>query len=88
MRYGRMPAAAVRSDDDPKMIDAILALASAGVDVRRPPDSNHQLKVSPSINFYPGRGTIVVDGEPAARRQRGLASLIELLTAGPERDAN
>lgn len=88
MRYGRMPAAAARPGDDPKMIDAILALAAAGIDVRRPPDSDHQLKVSPSVNYYTGRGTIVIDGEPAARRQRGLASLIELLASGPERDAN
>lgn len=80
-----MPPAEARPGDDPKVIEAIEVLAAAGIDVRRPPKSNHQLKVSPTVSYYPGRETIVVDGEPAARAQRGLAAVIAFL--GPKPDA-
>lgn len=83
MKYGQMPPAEVRHDDAPKMIRAIEVLTAAGIDVRRPPNSDHQLKVSASVSYYPGRETIVVDGEPAARRQRGLAAVIAFLDAKP-----
>lgn len=84
MRYAQMPPAEARLGDDPKMIEAIGLLAAAGVDVRRPPNSSYQLKVSPLVSYYPGRETIVVDGEPSALRQRGFAALIAFLDAGPE----
>lgn len=83
MKYGQMPPAEVRPGDAPKMIRAIEVLTAAGIDVRRPPNSDHQLKVSASVSYYPGRETILVDGEPAARRARGLAAVIAFLDAEP-----
>lgn len=85
MRYSQMPLAAVVPQDDPAMIEAITTLTAAGIDVRRPANSLHQLKVSPLISYYPGRQTIVADGEPTARPQRGLAALLIFLNASPDR---
>lgn len=41
----------------------------------------HQLKIG-SINFWPGTGTITIDGEPGKRPAKGLAGLEEILFAG------
>ncbi len=79
-----MPLAEVRSTDDLAMIEAIEALTKAGIEVRRPPNNAHQLKVSPSLSYYPGRETIVADGEPSARPQRGLAALLTYLDGEPD----
>ena len=37
-----------------------------------------QIKIE-SINFYPKRGTITIDNEPAKRPQKGLTGLSEVL---------
>jgi len=78
-----MPSAEAQPGDDPKMIDAIRTLAAVGIDVRRPVNNDHQLKVNPSTSYYPGRGTIVIDGEPGALRQRGLGALLAILDVEP-----
>lgn len=41
----------------------------------------HQLKIG-SINFWPGTGTITIDGELGKRPAKGLAGLEEILYAG------
>ena len=47
----------------------------------------HQLKIG-SINFWPGTGTITIDGEPGKRPANGLAGLEEILLAGNALPAN
>lgn len=47
----------------------------------------HQLKIG-SINFWPGTGTITIDGEPGKRPAKGLAGLEEILLAGNALPAN
>ena len=47
----------------------------------------HQLKIG-LINFWPGTGTITIDGESVKRPTKGLAGLEELLLAGNATAAN
>ena len=89
MNFYSLPKARARTGDHPRMADAIERLLAAGVDVRRPVNSEHQLKVDERISYYPGKGTIYHDGAPAPRSERGLEALIHLLrrTADRSHDA-
>jgi hypothetical protein len=78
VKFHRMPEAAVRGGDDPEMREAIDRLQRAFVDVRRPINNRHQLKVSANLSYYPTTGRITPDGEPALP-QTGLDALIDLL---------
>lgn len=46
--------------------------------IRHQQTSEYQIKVGP-YNFYPGKGTIFVDGEEKVRTERGLDSFVDLL---------
>lgn len=46
--------------------------------IRHQQTSEYQIKVGP-YNFYPGKGTIFVDGEEGVRTERGLDSFVALL---------
>lgn len=46
--------------------------------IRHQQTSEYQIKVGP-YNFYPGKGTIFVDGEEGVRPERGLDSFVALL---------
>ncbi|MCD9892098.1 hypothetical protein [Bradyrhizobium japonicum] len=46
--------------------------------IRHQQTSEYQIKVGP-YNFYPGKGTIFVDGEEGVRTERGLDSFVSLL---------
>jgi hypothetical protein len=55
------------------------ALERLGVErVRHKQTSEFQIKVGP-YNYYPGKGTIFIDGDREARPERGLESFITLL---------
>ena len=75
MKFHNLPKAEVRDSDCASMRDAIAFLLEFGVDVRRPANSNFQLKLDERTSYYPGKGTIFVDGEPQARPERGRAAL-------------
>ncbi len=75
MNHYLLPKAAPRAGDHPAMIKAIEALLQAGVDVRRPANAESQLKVDETTSYYPGRGTIFVDGDKGALPKRGLDAL-------------
>jgi hypothetical protein len=77
MKYARMKRAEPRKDDE-CVVEAITTLLNAGVDVRRPLDKGFQLKVAPTLSYYPHHGRIVFDGEPALE-ERGLDELLKLL---------
>lgn len=47
----------------------------------------YQLKIG-SINFWPGTGSITIDGEPGKRPTKGLAGLEGILLAGNAPAAN
>lgn len=78
MKFARMPKAEAREGDGPEMRQAIGRLERATVDVRRPPNNRHQLKVSADLSYYPTTGRITPDGEPALP-QTGLDALIDML---------
>lgn len=40
--------------------------------------TEHQLKIG-EANFYPGKGTVFVDGETTRRKETGLDALAEVL---------
>lgn len=79
MKFDKMPVAEVREGDTKPMKDAILALDALGVDVRRPKGSPHQIKVMPTLSYYPTTGLVLDDGSNGAREERGIESLIGLL---------
>lgn len=66
--------------DDTAPDDAMAAaeawLRRAGIRFTR--KTNFQLKIG-RVNYYPARGTIFVDGDPAQRPARGLAALEQVL---------
>lgn len=66
----------MHSDNERKMKSALDRLQTERINHRR--TSPFQIKVGP-YNFYPGRGTIFVDGEIKARSQRGLDNFIMLI---------
>ena len=41
--------------------------------------SVHQIKLPRGVSYYPGKGTIHVDGERGARPERGLVALREVI---------
>ncbi|MFG1437781.1 hypothetical protein V5F38_01090 [Xanthobacter sp. V0B-10] len=67
------PSDAPLPDDPPRMAHAIHRLNALGICFER--KTAYQLKID-EWNFYPGRGTIVRDGHPAAEPDRGLAALL------------
>lgn len=67
------PSDAPLPDDPPRMAHAINCLNALGICFER--KTAYQLKID-EWNFYPGRGTIVRDGHPAAERDCGLAALL------------
>ncbi len=81
MKFHLLPKAEIRNSDPASMREALAFLAKKGVDVRRPAKSKFQLKLDEQTSYYPTTGAIVVDGEPAARPERGLRALSELLNA-------
>lgn len=80
-RFDRLPIAEIRNGDRPKMVEAITRLKQERIDVRRPANIDHQLKVTERISFYPGKGTIFVDGTSGAHERRGLEALLALVNA-------
>lgn len=71
----------LQADDPPAMVEAIRVLAHARIPFRRV--SAHQLKLSPTLSFYPARGTIMYDSRPPLP-QRGLPALLDLLRGTSE----
>ena len=61
------------------MKEAKAWLTERGLPYRHLPP--HQLKIG-SINFWPGTGTITIDGEAGKRPAKGLVGLEEILFAG------
>jgi hypothetical protein len=64
------------ADDPPLVRKAIEWLTREGIPFERP--GTYQLKCGP-FNFYPTRGTIILDGHTKRLPQRGLDSFIALL---------
>ena len=58
------------------MTDATYALRQAGAAYEQKTDFH--LKVE-AYNFWPGTGTIVVDGETQRRKEKGLSAFILIL---------
>ena len=79
MHYQKMSAAEPRPGDNPAFLEALDKLLAAGADPRRPAGNNHQIKVTPSLSFYPGTGVIFRDGDRAPLPIRGVEALIEHL---------
>ncbi len=63
----------------PTMEEAIDWLGSEGIPRRQV--SPHQLKVDGDINWYPAKGTIVLDTKQRRHKAIGLSALVKLLTA-------
>jgi hypothetical protein len=49
-----------------------------GIDARRPAGSQHQIKVTPDLSFYPDKGTILPD-RGCKLEIRGIDELIDYL---------
>ncbi len=75
MKFHQLPAAVAQPSDTPEMRIAIGLLKAADIDVRRPANSRHQLKLDEHTNYYPSRGTFYRDGADGASPQRGLPAL-------------
>ncbi|GGJ36153.1 hypothetical protein CDQ92_10700 [Sphingopyxis bauzanensis] len=75
MRFQKMPKAEARPNDTPAMREAIDLLIEKGIDVRRPANSDHQLKLDGQTSYFPTKGTLYIDGEQQARPERGLQAL-------------
>lgn len=52
--------------------EALQWLEAKGIEYE--PLTEHQIKID-AINFYPGKGTIYIDGEEGACKERGLQGL-------------
>lgn len=72
MKFYLLPKAAIRDTDTASMREDIAFLLEQGVDVRRPAKSRCQLKLDETTNYYPGKGTLFVDGDAHACRTRAL----------------
>jgi hypothetical protein len=75
MKFSLLPKAKIRDNDTAAMRAAITLLTSMGVDVRRPAKSNFQLKLDEITNFYPGKGTVFIDGDACPWPETGDAAL-------------
>lgn len=83
MRFSRLPKAEIRLNDPPAMRTAITFLIQQGVDVRRPPKSDFQLKLDENTNYYPSKGTLFVDGDAAPWPETGQAALEAWIASRP-----
>lgn len=81
MKFEKMPLADERPEDSSAMREAIRRLRREGFHPRRPPNNPYQLKVAPTLSYYPSKGTIFRDRDPAALPARGLDALVQLLEA-------
>lgn len=79
MRFDQMPHAAPRDGDKPAFLEALDKLLAAGANARRPTNNDHQIKVTPDLNYYPNTGTIFYDGERRPLPVRGIGALISHL---------
>jgi hypothetical protein len=68
--------AAMPSPVDPAMTEALRWALKRGLRVNRP--TPFQIKID-DVSYYPGKGTIFVDGETRRRRETGLDALERLL---------
>lgn len=59
-----------------KMEEAMSRLNQEGIIPTRPTD--HLIKIG-EVNFYPGKGTIYLDGDDGKLKEKGLDALINLL---------
>lgn len=75
MKFHKMPKAEARPNDTPAMCEAIDLLIEKGIDVRRPANNDYQLKLDWQTSYYPGKGSLFIDGEQQARPERGLQAL-------------
>lgn len=80
MRFDQLPPAAVHKTDKPAMREAIRLLRAADIDVRRPRNNAHQLKLDERTSYYPSRGTFYIDGADRAEPESGLAALKAWIT--------
>jgi hypothetical protein len=64
-----------KRSDDP-MTEALTRLRDLGFEPAQP--TEHQLKIG-AVNYYPGRGTVFVDGEICRRDETGLDALVTVL---------
>lgn len=78
-KFDKMPFAVSRPGDSPEMLLAIRALDDANIEIRRPENNPYQLKASPTVSYYPSKGTIYVDGDPAPLSSRGVEALVNYL---------
>ncbi|WP_425228542.1 hypothetical protein [Sphingomonas sp.] len=78
MKFNKMLPAEVREGDDPEMIAAIDRLIREGITARRPHNNRHQLKVGPTLSYYPTTRRIVTDGEPAWK-ETGIDAVIAIM---------
>lgn len=62
--------------NSPEMNAALKQLATERIGHKQ--TSQFQIKVGP-YNFYPGKGTIFIDGDREARPERGLDAFIALI---------
>jgi len=64
------------AENDILMREAMESLDAQGIRFKKP--TAFQLKVG-LYSFYPGKGTIYLDGAPQARPERGLERFLELV---------
>lgn len=79
MKFEKMAAATVRVGDASAMRMAIEWLDDAGIEVRRPANNNYQLKLAPTINYYPTKQTLMVDGGSSSQPGVTLEKLVDFL---------
>lgn len=65
-----------KAGDGQEMREAIEALNTAGIRFRR--QTAYHLKIG-AWNYYPGRGTLIRDGETQSTRHVEIADLLNLL---------
>ena len=75
MKFHLLPKADIRNTDTASMRNDIAFLLEREVDVRRPTRSGCQLKLDQTTNYYPGKGTLFVDGDSQAWPEQGRAAL-------------
>lgn len=81
MKFYLLPKADIRDTDTASMREDIAFLLEQEVDVRRPAKSKCQLKLDETTNYYPGKGTLFVDGDAQAWPEQGRAALKKWLAS-------